>query len=341
MNRKYALVAVIFAVSVLQKSKRHLQASVLILLASTLILGAMNLNIVKAQMDQMEPSAILTVLTSTGGKTDPPAGNQIILVDYIYEVHVQLTATPDRGFEFLYWRISNATKTTTLYDNPATIAVGYPYSSSFGYRCTVQAFFQSIAPKITLTSPQNQTYNESSVPLVFSTDKTSNWTAYSLDGEQNVTVTGNRTIPELTNGLHNVLVYASDSLGNIGASQAINFTIAVPPKISILSPLNQNYTDSKVPLTFNVDKPANWLGYSIDEQLNSTLTGNTTISGLSLGEHTLAIYANDTYGNGVASRTISFSITQPFPTVTVAIISVMAIIVVVAGLLVYFKRHRK
>ncbi len=299
----------------------------------------MNLNIVKAQMEQMEPSAILTVLTSTGGKTDPPAGNQIILVDYVYEVHVQLTASPDRGFEFLYWRISNATKTTTLYDNPATIAVGYPYSTSFGYRCTVQAVFQSIAPKITLSSPQNQTYNESSVPLVFSTDKTSNWTAYSLDGKQNVTVTGNRTITELTNGLHNVLVYANDPLGNIGASQTINFTIAVPPKISILSPLNKTYTNSNVQLTFNVDNPATWLGYSIDQQLNTTLTGNTTISGLPLGEHNLTIYANDTYGNRVASKTIYFSIIQPFLTVTVAIISVITIIVVAAGLLVYHKKH--
>ena len=322
----------------LLKPKRHMQVSALILLASTLILGAMNLNlIVKAQL---EPTATLTVLTSTGGTTDPPAGNHVIIVDYIYEVHIQLTATPDRGFEFLYWRISNASKTTTLYNNPETIAVGYPYSSSFGYRSTVQAVFQLIAPKITLSSPQNQTYNESSVPLVFSTDKTANWTAYSLDGEQNVTVTGNRTVIELTNGLHNVVVYANDSLGNIGASQTINFTIAVPPKISILSPLNQTYTNSNVPLTFNADKPANWIGYSIDEQLNTTQTGNTTISGLSLGEHNLTIYANDTYGNRVASKTISFSITQPFPTVTVAITSVIAIIVVAAGLLVYHQKHK-
>jgi hypothetical protein len=320
-------------------SKTLALAIVLVCLTtSTLILGAMNLNlIVKAQM---EPTATLTVLTSTGGTTDPPAGNHVIIVDYVYEVHIQLTATPDRGYAFLYWRISNASKTTILYNNPETIAVGYPYSSSFGYRCTVQAVFQLIAPKITLSSPQNQTYNESSVPLVFSTDKTANWTAYSLDGEQNVTVTGNRTIIELKNGLHNVVVYANDSLGNIGASQTINFTIAVPPKISILSPQNQTYTNSNVPLTFNADKPANWLGYSIDEQLNTTLTGNTTISGLSLGEHNLTIYANDTYGNRVASKTITFSITQPFPTVTVAIISVIAIIVVASGLLVYHKKHK-
>ena len=295
---------------------------------------------VKAQT-QLEPNATLTVLASTGGTTDPPAGNRVILVDYVYEVHVQLTATPDKGFVFLYWQISNASKTTILHNNPATIAVGYPYSSSFGYRCTVQAVFQLIAPKITLLSPQNQTYNESSLPLVFSTDKTANLTAYSLDGEQNVTVTGNSTIIELTNGLHNVLVYANDSLGNIGASQTINFTIAVPPKISILSPLNQTYTNSDVPLTFNVDKPANWLGYSIDEQLNTTITGNTTISGLSPGEYNLTVYANDTYGNRVASKTISFSITKPFPTVSAAIISVIAIIVVVAALLVYFKKHKR
>ncbi len=90
--------------------------------------------------------------------------------------------------------------------------------------------------------------------------------------KNDVTVTGNNTIIEFSNGLHNVLVYANDSLGNIGASQTINFIIAVPPKISILSPLNQTYTNSNIPLTFNADKPANWLGYSIDEQHNTTIT---------------------------------------------------------------------
>ena len=51
---------------------------------------------------------------------------------------------------------------------------------------------------------------------------------YSLDGQDNVTLTGNSTISELPNGLHNVTVYARDTFGNEGASETITFYIDVP-----------------------------------------------------------------------------------------------------------------
>jgi hypothetical protein len=66
------------------------------------------------------------------------------------------------------------------------------------------------------------------VSLVFTVDKQVNWTGYSLDGEQNVTITGNTTIANMTNGLHSITVYANDTFGNVGASQTITFTIAKP-----------------------------------------------------------------------------------------------------------------
>jgi hypothetical protein len=52
---------------------------------------------------------------------------------------------------------------------------------------------------------------------------------YSLDGQENVTVTGNTTLTGLTEGLHNVTIYAKDTLGNIGASKAITLTVAPEP----------------------------------------------------------------------------------------------------------------
>jgi parallel beta-helix repeat protein len=88
---------------------------------------------------------------------------------------------------------------------------------------------QANPPKVSLLSPVNGTYNETSVPLVFSVDKQVNWTAYSLDGQQNVTITGNCTIANITNGFHSVTVYANDTFGKIGASENITFTIAVAP----------------------------------------------------------------------------------------------------------------
>jgi parallel beta-helix repeat protein len=88
---------------------------------------------------------------------------------------------------------------------------------------------QANSPKVSLLSPVNGTYNETSVPLVFSVDKQVNWTAYSLDGQQNVTVNGNCTIANVTNGFHSVTVYAKDTFGITGASENVTFTIAVAP----------------------------------------------------------------------------------------------------------------
>ena len=65
---------------------------------------------------------------------------------------------------------------------------------------------------------------------------------------------------------------------------------------------------------------------------------------ISKGLHNITVYANDTFGNVGASQTITFDIAnpeQPFPTVTVATISgAIAVIVGVAGFLLYFKKHK-
>jgi hypothetical protein len=96
---------------------------------------------------------------------------------------------------------------------------------------------QTAPPKISVQSPLNQTYNDSSITLTFSIDvlspdKAVNWTGYSLDGEPNVTVTGsgaltNVMLANVTNGLHNVTVYANDTYGNM-ASETVTFTVAKP-----------------------------------------------------------------------------------------------------------------
>ena len=38
----------------------------------------------------------------------------------------------------------------------------------------------------------------------------------------------------MTNGFHSVIVYANDTFGNIGASQIINFTVAVPEPLPVI-----------------------------------------------------------------------------------------------------------
>jgi hypothetical protein len=115
----------------------------------------------------------------------------------------------------------------------------------------------------------------------------------------------------------------------------------VPPKISVLSPVNQQFNESSVPLLFNVDKQTVWMGYSLDEQDNVTVTGNSTITELTNGLHNITVYAEDTFGNEGVSETIAFTVALAlFPTVLIVTASVTIIAIVSAGLLIYFKKRR-
>jgi hypothetical protein len=89
--------------------------------------------------------------------------------------------------------------------------------------------------------------------------------------------------------------------------------------------------------------PISWIGYSLDEKANVTFSGNTTLNGLAYGPHSLVVYANDTVGNMGATENLNFNIEKPesFPVVTVAAVAVTAIALVVAGLLVYHKKHKQ
>jgi hypothetical protein len=113
-----------------------------------------------------------------------------------------------------------------------------------------------------------------------------------------------------------------------------------PPIVSVVSPENKNYNSSNVSLTFTVNKPVAWLGYSLDGQETVTINGNSTIAGLPNGLHNVTVYARDSFENTGASEPISFSVDVPFPLVPVATASVAAVAVVGVGLMVYFKKRK-
>jgi len=120
----------------------------------------------------------------------------------------------------------------------------------------------------------------------------------------------------------------------------------IPPVVSVFSPENKTYASSNVSLAFTVNKPALWVGYSLDGQDNVTIIGNTTLLGLTNGLHNVTVYAKDTFENTGTSETIIFTISvepkpppaEPFPT-TLVIASVITVAVVGVGLIVYFKKR--
>jgi len=194
------------------------------------------------------------------------------------------------------------------------------------------------SPEVSILSPLNQTCYNSSVSLVFTVDKAVNWTSYSLDGRDNVTITGNTTITGLSAGLHNITVYAKDEFENIGVSETIKFTIALV--IHVLSPERRTYDTSSIPLNFTVNSALAQITYCLNGEKNITVSGNTTLSGLANGDYALTFYAKDEAGNVRASETILFTVDVPFPT-TLVLASVITVAVVGIGLLVYFKKRKR
>jgi hypothetical protein len=112
-----------------------------------------------------------------------------------------------------------------------------------------------------------------------------------------------------------------------------------PPKISVLSPIAQTYNETSVPLVFTVGKRVNWTGYSLDGKETITITGNTTLTGLSSGLHNVTVYAKDLVDTET-SDTVWFNVAEPFPVVPVAAASAVVAVAVGAGLLVYFKKRK-
>jgi hypothetical protein len=88
----------------------------------------------------------------------------------------------------------------------------------------------TISPKVLLLSPENIVYNMSDLSLNFTVNEPVSQFAYSLDGQDNVTISGNTTLTDLHYGEHNVTVFATDEVGNTGASETIFFSIPEPPE---------------------------------------------------------------------------------------------------------------
>ncbi len=84
------------------------------------------------------------------------------------------------------------------------------------------------SPSISVLPIENRTSETPDVPLNFTVSEEVTNISYSLDGLENVTVAGNTTLADLSVGVHNVTVYAWDTVGNVGASETITFTIAEP-----------------------------------------------------------------------------------------------------------------
>jgi hypothetical protein len=111
---------------------------------------------------------------------------------------------------------------------------GYKLIGSSAVKFTVD----TTAPKVSILTLENKTYNSSDVMLNCTVDEAVSQVAYSLDGQDNMTISGNTTLNDLSTGEHYVAVYATDLAGHVGVSKTIFFNVAEPfPTILVITPI--------------------------------------------------------------------------------------------------------
>ena len=133
----------------------------------------------------------------------------------------------------------------------------------------------STPPTIYIQSPENKTYPIKDVPLTFTMNESTSWIGYSLNAQPNVTIAGNTTLTSLPDGPHYVVVYANDTIGNMGVSGTVYFTLdTVPPNITDVSRIPEDAVlpDDKVKVNATV---TDTLSGVKQVTLNYTYTNNS------------------------------------------------------------------
>jgi hypothetical protein len=160
-----------------------------------------------------------------------------------------------------------------------------------------------------------------------------------LFGIYHVNCTYNTTLQGLSEGSHLINITINPIFDSPRDYQ-VYFTVYDTLSVTIHSPQNKTYNANSLSLNFTVNQPTSWMGYGLDGQDNVTVTGNTTLSGLTSGAHSITVYAKDELENTCASETINFTTEEPFPTTLLAAIAVIAVFSGI-GLVVYFKKLKR
>lgn len=197
--------------------------------------------------------------------------------------------------------------------------------------------FPLMRAKITIIHPEKRIYTVKDIPLTFFVSESPFWIGYCLDGQENVTISGNTTILGLADGDHNLTVYMNNTAGHAVRSISAYFSLdTVSPVIEILSPENKVYEAKSVPFSFVVSESTSWISYSLAGQENVTITENSTISKLEDGIYSLTVYAEDIAGNVGSSETILFTIhTKQVIRLSESNLALIALIAIVGAVILW------
>jgi hypothetical protein len=206
--------------------------------------------------------------------------------------------------------------------------------------------YNYISPYIFIESPtiaKSEIYQTTSIPIkvtVFPGPKINLVDIYYiLDGGPNIKLSiiryensagyfGRGTLDNLTDGYHTLKAFSHDAQGSLisdyqgkilsdSRTFLVNTTFRYPTLL--LSPMNITYyIGEEVLLTYTIDDSKYTVYYELDNSRQTHLTGNTTLSGLSEGQHTIKAGAYNVSTGIYSKQTAYFEMntTKPAPTST-------------------------
>jgi len=200
--------------------------------------------------------------------------------------------------------------TTCIVEWASAGSLSYVYIPSFGYLA------------INIFTPEQGAYVRTPVVFAIAASVHSGMLdiyQYSVDGGPWVNLSStpayHRVLLNLSSGFHNITAAAKFWGKRVYAD--VNFAVdVVPPYITTLSPENNTYNTSKIPLTFEA-RELNSKRYYLDNQEPAYVEGNTTLNAVSDGVHSLVLYGEAPSGTVYASAPVFFEVDTTPPQVTV------------------------
>jgi hypothetical protein len=158
----------------------------------------------------------------------------------------------------------------------------------------------------------------------------------------------NVNLSGLGDGIHLIKIrvagtYYGPGSGNYDCEGSVTVIVDnILPTVSFESAMNKTFNNGNITLDFTANKPLSKVIYSLDNQQNQTIDANSPLSlnNLPNGEHKVTIFGQDENGLTGQSSTVYFSV-DVFPTLYVAAISSLVLVIILAaGLLVYYKKRK-
>jgi outer membrane protein assembly factor BamB len=119
----------------------------------------------------------------------------------------------------------NTTMTELSDGNHSIVVYASDMAGNTGSSEAVHFAIDTTPPTISILSLENETYTATSIPLDIAINEQVSWMGYTLDTYANVTIMGNTTITGVSDGSHNLAVYANDTIGNTGISETVHFYV--------------------------------------------------------------------------------------------------------------------